>query len=83
MFTTTVLISSLTEVELIERTDKSLSVRWLYGVSNDKNIAFKLWNDLAVSPKLIVGSQIEVEFRIESREAKGKYYTDLTIIKVL
>lgn len=82
MFTTTVLIKSLTDVELIERTDKSLSVRWLYGVSNDKNIAFKLWNELTESSKLIIGSEIEVEFRIESREAKGKYYTDLTVTKI-
>lgn len=83
MFSTTLKIRSIKEPETINSSGKSLQVRWVSGLVNDKNVAFKLWNDLTSDPKLIMDNEIQVEFKIESRENNGKFFTDLTITKIL
>ncbi|WP_166444668.1 DUF3127 domain-containing protein [Dyadobacter bucti] len=76
-------IKSMKEPETVTSSGKSLQVRWISGLVNDKNVAFKLWNDLSTDPKLVLESEIDVEFRIESRESKDRFFTDLTITKIL
>lgn len=83
MFSTTFKIKSLRDPETINSGGKSLQVRWAYGLVSEKNVAFKLWNDLANDPKLILDNEIQVEFRIESRENNSRFFTDLTITKIL
>ncbi|GGH55715.1 hypothetical protein GCM10007423_63550 [Dyadobacter endophyticus] len=83
MFSTKLKILSIKDPEDIKSGGKSLQVRWIFGLVNDKNVAFKLWNDLANDPKLILENEIEVEFKIESRENNGRFFTDLTIIKII
>lgn len=82
MFSTKLKIISIKDPEDIKSGGKSLQVRWIFGLLNDKNVAFKLWNDLANDPELILENEIEVEFKIESRENNGRFFTDLTIIKI-
>ena len=83
MFSTKFTIKSMKEPEIVTSSGKSLQVRWIYGVVNDKNVAFKLWNDLSTDPRLVLENDIDVEFRIESRENKDRFFTDLTITKIL
>ncbi|MGM9512471.1 DUF3127 domain-containing protein [Larkinella sp. GY13] len=83
MFSANVFITSLSELETVTFSDKTLLVRWLFGTVNEKNVAFKLWNDLANHTQLSLNNEVQVEFKIESREHKGRYFTDLTITKIL
>lgn len=49
-----------------------------------KNVAIQFWNSLAESfEKVDIGSILNIEFRVESREYNGKYYTDVTATKII
>lgn len=54
-----------------------------YASEPDRYCALSLWGDLTTHEKLAVGNSITAEFRIDSREYQGKYFTDLTITKIL
>ncbi|MBF0199625.1 MAG: DUF3127 domain-containing protein [Planctomycetes bacterium] len=44
-----------------------------------KKVYFTLWGDkTSMLENLAVGAEAEVQFRVESREYNGRWYTDLT-----
>ncbi|WP_026632730.1 DUF3127 domain-containing protein [Dyadobacter alkalitolerans] len=83
MFSTKFTIKELKESKTIDSSGKTLQVRYIVGLVKDKKVAFKLWNDLTTDPKLILDKDIDVEFKIESREHNSNFFTDLTITKIL
>ena len=47
-----------------------------------KKICISLWGDKINSNQLQIGSQLKIEFDIESREYNGKWYTDIKASKI-
>ena len=48
-----------------------------------KNICFSLFNDKNETfKKVLIGSQVEVSFSVESREYNGKYFSNVNAFKV-
>lgn len=83
MFSTFLKITHVSEPEVITSGEKELRMRWIVGTAGEKQMAFKVWNDLAAHEKFLAGNDVTIDFRIESRESKGRYFTDLTITKII
>ncbi len=82
MFSTILKITKVSDPEIITSGEKELKMRWVIGTTGEKQIALKVWNDLATNEKLLAGNDVTLDFRIESRESNGRYFTDLTITKI-
>lgn len=82
MFSVILKITHILDTEIIKASDKELKKRLVVGTAGEKQMAFVLWNDLTDHQGLKVGNDLNIDFRIESREYKNKYYTDLTITKI-
>lgn len=83
MFTAKLKITNVSEPEKITAKDnKELTVRNVVATYEEVTLAFKVWNDLSTSEKLKEDNEIEVNFKVESKLYKDRYYTDLTILKI-
>ena len=51
-------------------------------VNIQKNICISLWGDNINEDQLIIGTQLSINFDIESREFNGKWYTDVKAWKI-
>ena len=58
---------------VIDDEDGQYSKNICFSIFNDKNDTFK---------KVLIGSQVEVSFSIESREYNGKYFSNVNAFKV-
>jgi hypothetical protein len=47
-----------------------------------KNICISIWGDNINENQLIIGTQLSIDFDIESREFNGKWYTDVKAWKI-
>ena len=47
-----------------------------------KNICISIWGDNINENQLIIGTQLSIDFDIESREFNGKWYTDVKVWKI-
>ena len=47
-----------------------------------KNIFISIWGDNINENQLIIGTQLSIDFDIESREFNGKWYTDVKAWKI-
>ena len=47
-----------------------------------KNICISIWGDNINENQLIIGTQLSIDFDMESREFNGKWYTDIKAWKI-